>query len=56
MADTKARRANVRRLLYTWRDCFAKSVRDIRATDLIEHSIDLIPGLKPVKAKIKRYT
>lgn len=46
----------MRRLLYTWRDYFAKSVRDIQATDLIEHSIDLILGLKPVKAKMKRYT
>ncbi|KAJ6125848.1 Ribonuclease H-like protein [Penicillium samsonianum] len=34
----------------------AESVRDIRATDLIEHSIGIVPDAKPVKAKMKRYT
>lgn len=56
MADTPQRRDAVKRLLYTWRDCFVRSVRDIKATDLIEHSIDLAPGAKPVKAKMKRYS
>lgn len=31
-------------------------VREIKATDLVEHSIDLEPGTKPVRAKMQRYT
>ena len=44
------------RLAYTWRDCFAKTVRDIKATDLIEHSIDLEPHARPIKGTLPKYT
>lgn len=45
-----------KRLMYTWRDCFVKSMREVKPTDLIEHSIDLTCDAKPVYASIKRYT
>ncbi len=56
MADTPQRVRKTKQLLYTWKDCFATSVRDIQATDLIEHSIDLQPNAKPVKSSLPRYT
>jgi hypothetical protein len=37
-ADTPERIEETRRLLYTWKDCFATKVQDIQATDLIEHA------------------
>jgi len=55
-ADTPARIEETKRLLYTWRECFAESVRDIKATDIIEHSIDLEPNAKPVKGTLPKYT
>ena len=42
--------------IYTWQDCFVKTMREVKPTDLIEHSIDLTSGAKPVYASIKRYT
>lgn len=56
VADTPERRDAARRLMYTWRDCFAKTMRDIKPTDLVHHSIDLTPDAKPVYQSIKRYT
>ena len=56
MADTPERMEKAQRLLYTWKDCFATNVRDIKATDIIEHSIDLEPNAKPVKGTLPRYT
>ena len=55
-ADTPERIERTQRLLYTWKDCFAVNIRDIKATDLIEHSIDLEPNAKPVKGTLPRYT
>ena len=55
-ADTPERVEQVYRLLYTWRDCFATRVQDIQATDLIEHSIDLVPNAKPVAGSPPKYT
>ena len=48
MADTPERIQAAKQLAYTWKDCFATSVRDIKTTDLIKHSIDLVPNAKPV--------
>jgi len=55
-ADTSAKIALAKQLLYTWRDCFARSVREIQPTDLIEHTIDLIPDARPVKGRLPKYT
>lgn len=55
-ADSPHRIIQAKRLLYTWRDCFAESVRDIAATDLIEHSIDMTPDAQPVRRKACKYT
>jgi len=43
-------------MFYTWREFFARKIRDIKPTDLIEHAIDLKPDVKPVRARPKRYT
>lgn len=55
-ADTIERLRKIKRLLYTYRDCFAESVKDVKATDLIEHSIYLVPNAHPVKGKSPRYS
>ena len=56
MADTPERIQAAKQLAYTWKDCFATSVRDIKTTDLIEHSIDLVPNAKPVHGTLPKYT
>ena len=56
MADTMEKQNRSKRLLYTWRECFAKTLRDVKPTDLIEHSIDLKPNARPSYSKIPRYT
>lgn len=54
-ANDEVKVGRVKKLLYIWRDCFAKNVREIKATNFIEHSIDLKPNVRPVFAKIPRY-
>lgn len=56
MADSTERIEKAKRLAYTWKDCFAKHIRDIKTTDLIEHSIDLEPNAKPVRGTLPKYT
>lgn len=56
VARTKEQQGAARRLLYTWKDCFAKSLKEIRPTDLIHHSIDLKPNAIPVYKSAPRYT
>lgn len=56
MADTPEKVVMSKCMLYTWRECFAKSVRDIKPTDLIEHSIDLEAHARPIKTSLPRYT
>ena len=54
-ADTPERVLRVKRLLYTWKDCFALTLRDIKATDLIEHSTDSKPNARPAYGRIPKY-
>ena len=42
--DTSERIQLVKHLFYTWRDCFARTCTEIHPTDLVEHSIDLLPN------------
>ncbi len=56
IANTAERVAKTKQLFYTWRDCFAENVCDIKATDLIEHSIDFLPKARPVMGKVPKYT
>lgn len=51
MADTQERRDLVRRLCYTYKHCFVKTLAEIKRTKLVEHAIDLLPG---VRAKIRK--
>ena len=46
ITNTLKRRNLVKRLLYTWKDYFIKTMRDIRSTDLIHYSIDLTSNAK----------
>jgi RNase H-like domain found in reverse transcriptase/Integrase zinc binding domain len=56
IADTPRKQDDARRLFYTWRDCFVERIRDVKPTDLIQHSIDLLPNARPKKEKMQRYT
>ncbi len=56
MADTMEKQNLSKRLLYTWQECFAKTLRDIKPTDLNEHSINHKPNARPSYSKIPRYT
>lgn len=56
MADTVNKQHLRKRLSYTWRECFAKTLRDVKPTGLIEHSIDLKPNARPSYSKIPCYT
>lgn len=42
-----------KRIIYTWKNCFAESVKDVRATDLLEHSIDLTKDTRQVTGKVQ---
>jgi hypothetical protein len=53
---TGEQKNQVRRLLYTWKDCFVSRMWDVKPTDLIEHAIDLFPGSKPVFTRPHKYT
>ncbi len=55
VAKTSEQQAKVRRLFYTWRDCFVMKMIDIKITNLIEHFIVLKSRFKFVKEKIFRY-
>ena len=56
MANTAEKMERSKRLLYTWKDYFAISIRDIKATDIIKHSIDLESNAKPIKGTLPKYT
>lgn len=45
-----------KRLAYTWKDCFVRSVRDIKTTNLFKHSIDLEPNARPFRGTLPKYT
>jgi hypothetical protein len=55
-AKTSEQRARAKRLLYTWRNCFAMKMSNIKTIDLIEHSIELKSNAKSMKERILRYT
>ena len=56
MVDNVEKENLSKRLLYTWYEFFAKTLRDIKPTNLIEHSIDLKPNVRPFYSEIPRYT
>lgn len=43
-------------LLYTWKDVFAKALKDMPVTDLVEHNIPVWPGSQSRQARDKIYT
>ena len=55
-ADTEERMTRAKRLIYIWKECFAITIRDIRATNFIEHSIDLISNAKSIRDTLPKYT
>ena len=56
IADTPRRVAKAKRLFYTWKGCFAENVCDVKATNLIEHFINLVLEARPVMGKVPKYT
>lgn len=56
MADTLDKHNSSKQLLYTWRECFARTLRDVKPTDLIKHFIDLKPNAYLFHSKIPWYT
>lgn len=56
MMDTMEKQNLSKRLLYTWRECFANKLRDIKPTDLIKYFIDLKPNVQSLYLKIPCYT
>jgi len=56
MTETPEQIANAKRLLHTWKNCFAATMREIKPTDLVYHVIDLKPDSKPVYKRVPRYT
>jgi hypothetical protein len=56
MIKTSKQKKKIKRLFYTWRDCFAMKMIDIKITNLIKHSIVLKSKFKSMKSKISKYT
>lgn len=56
MADKVEKQNLSKRLLYTWRKCFAKTLREVKPTNLIQYSIDLKSNARLLYLKIPRYT
>jgi hypothetical protein len=55
MIKTSNQKKRVKRLFYTWRDCFVMKMTNIKITDLMKHSIVLKSKFKSAKDKILRY-
>lgn len=53
---TEEEKLDIRRLLYTWKDLFVVTVRDMPATDLIAHEIPTLPHAKPRRDKMPLWT
>ena len=56
MADIMEKHNLSKKLLNTWQECFAKTLRDIKPTNFIKHSINLMLNGSPSYSKIPRYT
>lgn len=56
LANTLEKKNLGKQLLYTGWECFAKTLRDIKPTDLIKYFIDLKPNARPFYFKIPHYT
>ena len=56
MALTLEQKDMRKRLFYTWKDYFAKTIHKIKLMDLIKHLIDLVSEVKPVMGKLPKYT
>ncbi|RDW83189.1 hypothetical protein BP5796_04680 [Coleophoma crateriformis] len=55
IATIPTERLRLKQLLYTWKNCFASRIKDVRPTDLIYHAIELIPGATPFCDTAPRY-
>ncbi len=56
MIKTSKQRKKIKRLFYTWRNCFVMKMIDIKIIDLMKHSIIFKSKFKSVKKKISKYT
>lgn len=42
-------------MFYTWKSCFAKNIHNIKITNLIKHSINLVSDAQSVIGKVPKY-
>lgn len=56
MADNVKKRNLGKRLLHIWQQYFAKTLQDVKPTNLIEYSIDFKSNACPLYSKILYYT
>ena len=55
IADTIEKIQMIQRMLFTWKNCFARNLKEIRATNLIQHTIDLKLNARLIYSKIPQY-
>ena len=55
MADFIKRIQKTKRLIYIWKNCFIKHIRNIKIINFIEHSINLESNAKSVKDTLSKY-
>ena len=55
IANTLERVARSKRLLYTWKEAFILKLSELRGTDLICYTIDLVLDAALVRYKIRKY-
>lgn len=55
-ADSPEHQDQARRLAYTWKDCFALSLDEIKTTDLVSHTVELLPNVLPYRLRQPPYS
>lgn len=55
MIDISERGVLVNDLRTLWRECFATNIEEVKAIDLIQHSIDLKQNAEPVRGTLAKY-
>lgn len=56
IANTPKWVAKAKQLFCTWKSCFAEKVCDAKATELVKHSVDLVPDARPVMGEVPNST
>jgi hypothetical protein len=56
VTKTSKQKAKAKKLFYTWRDCFAIKMTNIKIINLMKHFIKLKSKFRSMKNKISKYT